>query len=328
MKHFLRTVLFLIIISSPAFCQDKHPHLLLHFDVNETLISSDRAGNKTIDDVLNELLSKKYSAVWDDTLNESMTFEKYVHKIVYPIPEEDGDAYPGLGRKNELHKKRNWMCRHFIDYLKEHNHPLYEEVVKEHDDVLLVLRGSEGRVFPSFYRLLAELDEKQISYSIILRSFGLEIFEIRSEMEAFYNLNFDHSGKFSGGILHLEGLEPLTCHQEIYKILKSRGHIAIQDDWNHWAAYGFSSKYAKLFVYDPDDHETLSIFFDDNILNEEVTNIIAPSHATGGDAASISELAERGQLVRVDTLQAILDDNYYVKAVQNAMQKQSALHSK
>ncbi len=53
-------------------------------------------------------------------------------------------------------------------------------------------------------------------------------------------------------------------------------------------------------------------------------NIIAPMDATTGDAISVEELVRSGQAVRVDTWEAIMDSDYYIKRLEEALPQVSA----
>ncbi len=112
----------------------------------------------------------------------------------------------------------------------------------------------------------------------------------------------------------------------IYSQLQHIGHIAIHDDWSYWSAHGMAARQGKPFYIDRDDAETLTIFFDDNIIeDDQIKNIISPLDAHTGEVISIEDLVESGQAVRVDTLEAILNDDYYIDRVKEALIKHSSI---
>lgn len=258
MKH-----LFLaFLLTASCLFGEVSPHLILYFDINKTLIASDKAGNKSVTDVINELLTEKYEACWDEAL-----------------------------------------------------------IVQEYENVLKSLNASTGKVFNSFYSLLNHLDQKEISYSVILRSFGEEVMEVKDEVNTLHKPIFNQTGQFREGTLILEGTK-IEGSNAIYTHLRRIDHTAIHDDWNYWNKNKKSATMGKPFYIDQTDNETLSIFFDDNINeNDSNTNIIAPLNAANGELISIENLVESGQAVRVDTLKAILDNNYYINHVEAAIQK-------
>lgn len=313
MKYILRIFLVLLTVSMPLFGKDT-PHLILYFDINKTLIASDKAGNKSVEDTLNELLAEQYKACWNESLQEEMTFDEYVHEVLVPGPRDS----------QELKTQRRLYLQHFIDYLYEQNHPLYKTALEDYETALMTLNTSQGMVFPSFYSLLNDLNKKDISYSIILRSFGDEVFEVKTEINRVHKMMFNQMAKFREGKLLLEESELIENPWKIYNQLRHIKHIAIHDDWNYWNSHGEFAKQGKPFYINKEDTHTLSIFFDDNIReNDSIKNIIAPLDAKTGELIPIEALILSGQAVRVDTLKAILNDDYYINCIEEAIYKHS-----
>ncbi len=303
-------LVFLVCISSLVFSADL-PHFILHFDVNKTLIATDEGTHKTIEDVLNELLAEKYISRWDETLEEEISFDSYVRQVLVPGSHDD----------LLLRALRRKYLDHFLDYLHEHAHPLYEQVFMDYETALAVLKMSQGKVFPSFYRLIDELERRQISYSIILRSFGQEVFAVQKEIENFCKTAFAHQGRFQRGAFHLHTGEIIENSSTIYELFRDAGHIAIQDDWKHWAMHGLIGKYGKPFPLNLQDSTTISLFFDDHIRPDDPAvkvNIIAPLEASTGELIPI-HLINHKNAIRVDTLKAILDADYYLNIIQKTI---------
>ncbi len=311
MKNITRLFLFLLILTV-SLIGDEYPHLILNVDINKTLIASDKAGGKLVEDVLNEMMAEKYVALWDHSQQKMTTFETYVEKVL--LSESLNDQ--------EFSKLRKYHLQHFIDFLSAHNHPLYETVLHEYETALSTLTAVKGKVFPSFFTLLNHLEQKGISYSVILRSYGKEISEVKNEIEAVQKIVFKHTGKFRKGNLILDHEKPITDHAGIYQQLRRISHTAIHDDWQYWSAGKMCTKLGKPFYVDRNDPETLSIFFDDNIgLKNSDTNIIASLDASNGELIPIEELIESGQAVPVNTLEAILNTDYFKKHVEDALYK-------
>ncbi len=311
---FILQILFLLLVVIPvtSLYSEAMPHLVLNFDINKTLIASDKVGNKLVDDVINELLAEKYIALWDPSQLEEMSFNDYVNKILIPGPKND----------SELRRQRQCYLQHFLDYLCVNNSPLYELAFSDYEAALKVLKTSQGEIFPSFYRLIEKLNEQQISYSIILRSFGLELFDVKQEINSFHEGLIGRTAEFKEGKLYLDSGEIIEEGYEIYCTLRSIGHIAIHDDWNYWNLHGFAAHQGKPFYVDQEDSETLSIFFDDNIDEaDSINNIISSLNANTNKSIPVEEIVELGLAVRVDTLEAILNDNYFIERVEEIVEK-------
>lgn len=284
------------------------PHLILNFDINKTLIASDKTENKSLEDVINEMLSRKYFACWDSTILEPITFDQYVRTVIMPGEEHD----------KELKIARLVYFTHFIDYLKEHDHPLYSVVLNEFNKVIETLQGAY--IFPSFFRLMDELDQRGVSYTLFLRSYGKEVFEVKNEINEQLNHLFQVEGQFRKGVLYINGEEPLTTPETIYSFFNSKKHAAIHDDWPYWMEGEMFAKYGKPFYIDLEDRDTLTLFFDDNIkLDSFEKNIIAPINSQTGEAISIPFLLKSKQMIFVDTLEAIVNENYFIERIQESL---------
>lgn len=310
MKFYVQTLFLLFVVTS--LYGEAAPHLILNIDINQTIIATDKAGNKSIEDSLNEMLGKKYKARWDASLQEEMTFYDYLNKVLIPGPAYDP----------ELYRQRKQYLHHFVDYLQEQNSPIYPLAFADYTLALEVLQKSQGSVFPSFYSLLKYLNEQQISYSIILRSFGWEVREVKDEINTSHPGLINQTAEFRKGKLYLENGEIIEGACEIYKTLRTIGHIAIHDDWSDWNAHALAAKQGKPFYIDEENADTISIFFDDHI-NETnaIKNIISPRSARSGEIIPIKKLVDLRLAVRVNTVEAIVNENYFIEHVQKATEK-------
>ena len=289
----------------------KEPHLIVHFDVNKTLIASDQAAGKSVDNVLNELLAQKFKFCWDKNLKEPISYHEYVR--TYLLQGDDHDL--------DLNKKRAELLRLFVQKISENDHPLKECVLRHYHLVLNRLANNQGNVFSSFYKLIEALDKENFSYTIILRSFGSEVFEVADEINSFVQKNFfNYKGDFKEGLLHINHRK-IRSSKEIYETLNLLRHAAIRDDWNYWIKGELKSSFAKPFILDQEDESALSIFFDDNINpTNNSKNIIAPIDAKTGLPIDINQLNRQRQVISVDTLEAILNDSYYLNEVKKSLE--------
>ena len=308
MKWLFRVVFLVLTSITPLLGQA--PHLILHFDVNKTLIASDKAGDKSIEDVLNQLLSARYKYCWDSNVEEQISYDAYVRDILLPGSENDA----------ALKTARRAYLDHFVDYLRKQSHPLYPAVIENYNTALRILQSCNGCVFPSFYQLLEDFDRKNVSYTIVLRSFGEDVFNVAKEINTTYKETFFQYGVFEKGVLSIGSGETDKTPRAIYEALGLSGHIAIRDDWGYWMQGGMKSEFGKPFYLDQEDRNTLSLFFDDNIhLDGREKNIIAPMSAKTGKMVAFAELSSTRQVVCVDTLEAILNNYYFIELIQEAV---------
>jgi hypothetical protein len=307
----IRYIILLLITFSVSLFGDV-PHLILNFDINKTLIASDKMTNKSVPEVLNELLAKKYVAKWDKSLDKPISFEDYVDNVLFPASLEN--VLSGLLRR--------YSKQHFIDYLRHNSHPLYLDVLKDYQTAEAALQDPDRKVFASFYHLVDALDKRGISYSIVLRSFGAEVDDVKNEINQNVKELFLHTGKFHQTQLFLDNGTSFDNPTAIYQELRHLGHLAIQDDWNHWSTHDCASAYSKPFYVDRQDSNTLSLFFDDNIsMKSTDKNIIGPIDPVTGEHYPVDAFITTGQAIPVDTLRAILDPDYFLNCVDAAIEK-------
>ncbi len=305
---FLKRYIYLIlsiftIISSGANAADR---LIIHFDINNTLIASDRIENKSSENAICFLLAKKHVDYWDKTLSEPISYYDYVYNVVVPGDSKDKD----------LKKIRKQYLDRFIDDLREQQHPLYAKINEEFNTMNTKLSSLKGTVFASFYKLLKFLDAEQIQYSIILRTFGGDLDFIAAEInETLGTEFFAAKANFKNGALVTE-FGTLTDAESIYGFMTTSGNLMIQDDWNPWNLHHESSEYGKPFYLKPDDTSVFQIFFDDNIeIDDDVENIIGPKDVKTNLPIKVSEIIKTKNAVRVNTIDAILNDDYFTKHV-------------
>lgn len=205
----------------------------------------------------------------------------------------------------------------------ERIHPLCSVVLDEFNHIIETLQGAH--IFPSFFKFTDYLREKKISYTMFLRSFGKEVFEVKDEINQKLDGLFEFEGKFRIGVLYVEGEKPLATPQEIYSFVTSKRHGAIQDDWHYWMKGEMYARCGKPFYIDQEDRNTLSLFFDDNIkVNSFEKNVISPLASGTGDSLSVEAALKSKQMIFVDTIEAILNENYFIGLLEEALAEHEA----
>jgi hypothetical protein len=288
--------------------------ILLNMDVNQTLIATDTAGHKTLESVLSTLLSDKVCYRWTNQLDKPITYRAYIEEYVLPGSADD-DAV--------LRKKRGEYLAQFVSFLKTTYHPLEKKVVSDYDFMKAKLETSF--IFPSFLNLIVWLKEQEIPYTIILRTFGFDRDSVATAItQHFPDDSFFGSGKFKDETMFLKTQEQDCCFKnwdEIYQIFASApAHLALQDDYALWDGHQRARAYGKKFFLDLKDVSTLSLFFDDHIVySDGEKNIVDAVDVKTGEHLSIIELIEQKKIFPIDAHQAIMDDNYYINLVKQAL---------
>jgi len=285
--------------SSLAIMQKK---LIIHMDVNKTIIALDLAQGKDVEETVNIILTEFTRFAWD-----SQDEQSYYTFLTDQVAQEFGQ----LNRASEEFKKiRDARLRTFPSFLKKYPHLLatYEQ---EKNDLLHMINRHEMGIFPSFYKLISWLDAHYPNnYTIHLRTFGIDLNNLIAAIEKNSTLKFAGRGTFKNGTLSLAIEKKSLSH-----FFSNTGaqHFAISDDYPYWKASGFQTHGGKPFPIDAQNAELISIFFDDNADDAE-RPIICPLQPDG-TIADTQELMQKGIIVSVNSKQAILDEDYFINKI-------------
>ena len=197
------------------------PHLVLHFDINETILVGDEAGGDTREDCLNKMICKSAFVLMDDGQEveceegqPNMSRRALANtKELVPSRWWDGSSIqPDKGGPSEespapLYTGWEWppnACPYYRTSFKKRAknftlndgsayRPLYHELEKRiaflPDDV----KGADGHVYPhalhhmlpAFFHTLHELKRGGRSFSLILRTFGSDLPDIAEALNVF-----------------------------------------------------------------------------------------------------------------------------------------------
>ncbi len=311
--------LFLFVIG--LFCEIKaadnasHPKVILHKDVNKTIIAEDLAGNKTIDDVLIHELAEEYYDCWDERVLSAISYSDYIK--LYVVPGKKSDA--------NVKKKRNEKLSAFLEFLRSTDHALYFSVQERYQKLRNKIASNKSIIFNSFYREIEFLENNKIPYSIVLRTFGKDLDRIIEEIHRYVKPNFfSWRGVFEDGTLELRSMQSndivrLYTIEQIYEFLKNNGNVAVQDDWKTWNAHGETQQFGKLFPCNRNDHSIITYFADDN--GDPSDGIINSRHPLTNAVLDTKQLIENGHICVVNMLKAIENDEYYVNHVRLLLKK-------
>lgn len=284
------------------------PHIILHVDINKTLIAEDKAKGLGADKCITSLLSTspEYAHIWGDD-SEKTTYCKWVDEKLFPISNRDPD------------RKKKCESNHaqFVEVARNRNHPMINEINYEYKSLMDALETQRPRkVFTSFSNLVTYLKEKNYSFSVILRTFGEDLDWVSQELSQ-DGLNDFIYGSFCEGVLNLND-RALSNPEEMISAFEVGKHYAIQDSYDWWKRHNLTEKGGKPFPIDISDKRVLSIFFDDNAGDpiKQILNIMPI-----GEKNNLNELTTLGRVVAVDTRKAILDKNYYINAIEKVLEK-------
>lgn len=183
---------------------DVQPHLVLHFDVNETIMVGDPAGGDSYQDSLNKVLAKSAFCRVDGPLGAygsaaatPTVWHDGIPMADLPVPppplrpEWTFDTPPGVGcfyKQSEL-KRAHAKC--FADpgspgviYERERDR-LQAAMAWQHAPHPALSEGSTSALIPAFYRTLDTLRRSHRPFSVVLRTFGTDLPRVRAAINAF-----------------------------------------------------------------------------------------------------------------------------------------------
>lgn len=301
-----------------GYSQFEQPCLILNFDVNQTLVLKDTSKGMDSEQMLISILAEYTNDDWDG-IHGTMSFKDYVCNVLLPGDKSD----------QNLKKERQKLVGSFLAWLEVNRHPAQEFVLANRDRMRAAFTDPDTQeikfsVFNSFFFLLKKLRENHIRFIVILRTFGNDLKEVTEEISVNPSgVKFGRWGKFEAKKLHFEDGSTIEKVSRIFEaFLHSDEHFAIQDNWKEWNADGERARSGKQFIFDSNGHNhevrNLSLFFDDNFTGEE-KDIISPADISGKHFTG-KELEDK-MIFKVNPVQAILDENYYIRLVNHALQK-------
>ena len=304
------------------------PRLILHFDINGTIVITDPASGRSFTDSLNKALAQ---GDWDAS-------------ATYPPSKVQKD---NSITKSDLVNSLRWPDGINID-------------------PALCRDGVHHFIFPSFFNAITELAKAKREFTIVFRTFGSDIAEVKKAINAYAAGNHPFygyagseelhlpdtriwTGRYGGGRFPPEGIEQLTStkpistsftlrnqddpsrliekEDDVLKVLECRHQprstVACTDHYHWWRAHNYQPSSGKPIWLTADDDTSHHIFFDDNIHKSATDSIVAVRHRStanipfhplsGADTVSLHGY----QTVRVQTTNAILDHNYFLNKIQD-----------
>lgn len=296
--YIMRLIRLLLVIVPSIVIAHQIP-LIIHMDVNKTIIAQDIGNNKGLDDVLIECIAKNCVGKWSTAVPE-MTYVQYVKEYLVP----------GEKSNREVRKKRNDLIHAFFDFLKIREDVRYTKLKEQCDQLKNKILHQQGVIFQSFFNMITYLEQCKRNYVIILRSFGQDLKAVTEEITQKTGILFEWEGKFVGTSLFIHS--HITDEQyvlndivSIAAFFKTHKHIYIRDDFAYWNTHYEQAEYGKLF---PIDETVQSIFFDDNADESIINARLVPANTF----VQTEKIGKSTAICVVDTLQAIENDSYFI----------------
>jgi hypothetical protein len=323
--------------------------LVLHFDVNETIMVGDPAGGDTFEDCLNKIIAKNAFVPKDDPLAvdggdgttpvlhtlwdwpEGMVPFYEMHRPVAKVFTEDGKAGSSF---RPLYEQQEQALRWPTDEVGAAPPAL------SHD-------GVHHFLLPAFFHTICELNKQGREFTVVIRTFGSDLSDVAAAMSAFargehpcfpaaapVGLSPEATwiGRYSTDgaffITNEATGEAVADEAAVLEVLqggRATGAVravGCQDDYHWWKDHGYAPGGGKPLWVTEGGGEAHHIFFDDNIHNDCDDSIVAVrSRADAASAFAPLTGAETVQqhgvhTVRVPTLAPILDIGWFLARIE------------
>ena len=174
--------------------------LLLHFDINKSIIMSDICSGRTMDQTLGSLLSECTWGKYKDKPINERTAEDWIICCDEPSCVEPELGALTLGTYLEDHtlvpkKEQTIIKRAYTNpgSIGERFKPFHDKLDKslqldcdiELQKQLPVLASGYYHIIPSFFRLIEYLADNNIEFNILFRTFGIDIENVCEEFNIF-----------------------------------------------------------------------------------------------------------------------------------------------
>jgi len=359
-----------------------HRHLVLHFDINETLLVGDEAGGDTREDSLNKILAKsafvKFNPAGGAISNSHTSsfepthwwngdrIESTMSNNESPPPLYTGWQWPAdccpYYRTSFKSRSRNFVQHHGVIYkeLYEEMKHLLKSPITDSTDVSsdVITPGILSHMLPAFFETVVALTQSEQRFTLVFRTMGTDLPEIAAAITAFARGQHPNYPDFYNADLILEetkllqgrwasnndgqvfqlfsrdGAMVASGDAEILNLMHSETVCGIQDDYSFWKSNGYAPWSGKP-VWIPRNNRFQHIIMDDNIHNLPDDSIVSVRIETEDDHQHNFQtltgpeiMRQQGRhLIRVPTVEPILNPNWFVEQIENAQRNFAYHHS-
>ncbi len=254
-------------MSINCYYPEPKPLVIINFDINGTIVSSDTVAKTTPEGRISWELAKVFVRKWDEQ-TEPMSFEKYANTVLHP---------------NDMEAAKNTK-ETFLRWLDQTAHPARDEVFCEYEKIREVFTDPESgkidleQLYPSFVYALEQLAQQDVDYRICLRTFGFDLEKVvdkihNSSLGNDLNIHFINRGAFDGKdetsknsfVFNNQRLEDI--HEIFNALVHSKGHSAIQDNYWRWKNNQEQACFGKPFLFPKahfwENRTVICLMFDD-----------------------------------------------------------------
>eukprot|EP01063_Lacrimia_lanifica_P037970 TRINITY_DN7960_c0_g1_i1.p1 TRINITY_DN7960_c0_g1~~TRINITY_DN7960_c0_g1_i1.p1 ORF type:complete len:348 (+),score=99.99 TRINITY_DN7960_c0_g1_i1:69-1112(+) len=333
------------------------PRLVLHFDVNETILLCDPAGGDTQEMCLNKIIAKNAYVQREDAGgrrwrdgscaapgNPAGAPKPPLH-FGFEWPEGCAPFYEAYRKEGVKFTEEGASGRCYRDVYEALEAAVRLTPGKEYPPALTNrATGSHHYLLPAFFHTVAALTERGADFAVVIRTFGTDCPEVVEAINEFAaGRHPDHpqpyphmhvtpentwTGRYGdGGAFTLSGAGGVIADEAVAVAKLEAASVSVcQDHYQHWADNGYRPGAGKpMWITESHVEDVLHIFFDDNIKNLADDSIVAVRRRAGPDApfeavCGVGTLELQGKhLHRVPTPAAVLDKDWFLQRIDDSL---------
>ena len=331
--------------------------LVLHIDINETILIGDDAGGDSREESLNKILAKSaFVRLPPNAAIPSLDDTSFVK------PTHWWDGTPiGCDAAPPLYTGWEWPL-HCVPYYRTAYKRLSKGFVKGHgraykslfEDMERIISFSHpdmpnvlSHMLPALFRTLEELTHRKEPFRVVFRSFGSDLVEVTDAVSIFArgqhpdypdfrnndlvvtqaNLVKGSWDRSENGLFQLwsqDGSLEASGDDEILDWIQHRTVCAIQDDYEFWSRHGCEPWSGKPVWVPSRRRRQHHILFDDNIHNlahDSIASVKLQPHDGASFRTLSGEEIQQMQglhLIRVPTIEPILNPDWFLIQIDKA----------
>ena len=335
--------------------RDTVPRLVLHFDVNETILVGDPAGGDTFEESLHKIVCKSSyvregePTLWYTGSHVDEPGPPPLH-TAWEWPDGCVAAYRHPAYRTN---KKTWVNADNPGAGYRGVYDAMEAALRLPADAVgtidprLCHDGVHHFLLPAFFRTITTLAERGREFTVVIRTYGTDVDDVVAALNAYAEgkhatcnavpgVAIDPADTWHGSyapdgsfVLTRAGANAadLVREDDVVRALEARARgpiasVACTDDYKWWSDHGCAPSAGKpLWITSSELGAVVHIFFDDNIHNIADDSIVAArQRETAGDAftplSGEATIALQGvHLVRTPTVEPILNDLWFVEQI-------------
>ena len=305
----------------------------VHWDCNKTIFAEDPVSGKTAEETVLTAISEELIQAWGGEHEETL-YNYFTRLSAEKVRGEEPDLESSNKKAfkttvKEGAREHFRKANAFIEEFYAEDQIMLEKINRRIQLAHTALAAQEGdMLFKSFYKALndlGKLSKMGIKVRFCIRTFGTDGEKVTKELNRKIRGIISRFVTTKRHNVLVETQEGTVDAIALKTFLDANeGNFAIQDDFKYWNNSGRLAAFGKPF-YAKDERHVVRMFFDDNAhlnLAHPEKNIVCAFEDEGPIDPGVA--IQKGQIRPVDMLDAIIDEDYFSRKIQQTIEMHNA----